>query len=94
MTRDELKKIIINIIIEIVNHDITFFTSQPNEGEDMLFSKEIIYNDPLYVYEILNTIEQKLNILINDEIIFKDEKNMTFGDFIDIFYKEILKKSK
>lgn len=91
MTRDELKKYIIDVIVDVVGHDITFFTSQPDDGEDLLFSSEVIYNDPLYAYEIINEIEQKLNILINDDIIFKDEKNMTFGNFIDIFYEKIHK---
>lgn len=90
MERDNLKNVIDKIIIEQSGLDKNYFTSKPNNGEDILMVKELL-NDPLDWYEVLSEIEHKCGILVNDELLFKP--NITYGEFIDVFFEEIKKES-
>ena len=47
--------------------------------------------DILERYAILNEIEEKCGLLINDEIIISDKK-LNADDFTDIIYNEIIKE--
>lgn len=89
MKRETLKKEIDKIIIEQCGLDKNFFSYQTFDGENMIIEKELI-KDPLDWYEILSAIEYKCNILINDELIIKPD--ITYGEFIDVFYEEIQKE--
>ncbi len=89
MKRSTLKKKIDEILINFFDLDKTYFSSKPNNGEDIKIQEELIQN-PLDTYEILSAIEYSCGILVNDEMIFKG--NMTYGEFINIFYNEIEKE--
>lgn len=89
MKRSTLKKKIDEILINFFDLDKTYFSSKPNNGEDIKIQDELIQN-PLDAYEILSAIEYSCGILVNDEMIFKG--NMTYGEFINVFYNEIEKE--
>lgn len=89
MRIEMLKKIIDNIIIEQSELDKNFFLSKSDNGESLLIEKELL-NDPLDWYEVLSKIESKCGILVNDELMIRNR--ITYGEFIDIFYNEILRE--
>lgn len=91
MKRETLKKVIDNIIINQSGLEKTFFSSKSNNGEDIIMTKELL-RDPLDWYEVLSEIERKCKILVNDELLIKP--NITYGEFIDVFYNEINRELK
>lgn len=91
MKRETLKKVIDNIIIEQSGLEKTFFSSKSNNGENMIMEQELLC-DPLDWYEVLSEIEHKCGILVNDELLIKH--GITYGEFIDVFYNEILREKK
>lgn len=91
MKRETLKKVIDKIIIEQSGLDKNYFISKPNDGENILMVKELL-NDPLDWYEVLSEIERKCKILVNDELLIKSD--ITYGEFIDVFYNEIERELK
>jgi len=91
MKRETLKKVIDNIIINQSGLEKTFFSSKSNNGEDIIMTKELL-RDPLDWYEVLSEIERKCKILVNDELLIKP--NITYGEFIDVFYNEMNRELK
>ena len=91
MKRENLKEYIDNILIEKCGLPKTFFSMKSNDGENILIYKELLY-DPLSTYEVVSIIEHKCGVLINDEVILND--NLTYKDFIDIFWNEIKRDHK
>lgn len=91
MTRETLKQYIDNIIISHCGFEPTFFTAKPDAGQNMIVQKDILI-DSLDAYEVLSKIEHKCGILVNDEIIFNPD--LTYRDFIDIFWNEILREHR
>ena len=91
MKRETLKKVIDNIIINQSGLEKTFFSSKSNNGEDIIMTKELLH-DPLDWYEVLSEIERKCKILVNDELLIKP--NITYGEFIDVFYNEMNRELK
>ena len=86
MTRETLKHYIDNILIEKCGLEKNFFSTKSNDGESLVMKKELLH-DAIDWYEVLSTIEYKCKILVNDEMLLND--NMTYGEFIDVFYSEI-----
>ena len=80
------RKRIDQILIKQCGLDKNYFSYKSDDGENLLIQKELLF-DPLDAYEVLSQIESICKILINDEIIFNP--NMTYGEFIDVFYNEM-----
>ena len=91
MKRETLKKVIDDIIIEQSGLEKTFFSSKTNNGENLLMVKELLH-DALDWYEVLSEIERKCKILVNDELLIRPD--ITYGEFIDVFYNEIQRELK
>ena len=91
MTKETLKYYIDNIIINHFNLSQTFFEDRENDGKTIIIQKDIIF-DPLDMYEIICKIETKCDILVNDENIYN--KDLTYDQFIDIFWEEVNKRNK
>lgn len=89
MKREELKQYIDKVIIEHLDLEDNYFSSKVNDGENILIQKELIF-DPLDSYEILSTIENKYNVLLDETKVFNDTS--TYSDFIDGFWNEIQRK--
>lgn len=90
MKRETLKEFIDRIIIEHYKLDKSYFSSKSDKGESIMIQKEII-KTPLDAYEILSEIENKCHILVDDTTF---NEYMTYGEFIDVFYKEIERERK
>ena len=91
MKRETLKEYIDNIIIKKCGFEKTFFSMKSDNGQNMIVHKDILF-DPLDAYEVLSEIERKCGILINDDLVFNP--NITYGQYIDIFWDEIKKEHK
>ena len=90
MKRETLKEFIDRIIIEHYEFDKNYFSSKSDNGESIMIQKEII-KTPLDAYEILSEIENKCHVLVDDTTF---NEYMTYGEFIDVFYKEIERERK
>lgn len=84
MTRENLKKKIDEIIIEELDLNKNFF----KDKTDIIMSD--IIKEPLMAYQVLAQIESKLDILIDDTPMHT--KELSYEDFIDIFYNEYLRE--
>ena len=91
MSRKTFKRQVDEILIEHCGLNNDYFSSKSSDGENLLLEKELLY-DPLDWYEVLSDIEQKFNILINDELLIR--QGITYGEFINIFYDEINKSKR
>jgi len=91
MKKSVLKQYLDQIIIKQCGLEKTYFSSKSNNGENLIIQKELL-QDPLDLYEVLSSIEHKYNVLINDELLFRN--GITYGEFIDICYNEINKLKK
>ena len=60
-----------------------------DKDENFVIQEELKM-DPLDAYEIFSDIEHKCGVLVNDEKFIKP--NITYKEFIDIFYEEIQKE--
>lgn len=89
MKRETLKKYIDDILIKQCGLESTYFSIKSDNGENIIINKEVLF-DPLDAYEVLSIIEKKCNVLVDDEKVFKED--ITYGEFIDIFYNEIEKE--
>ena len=78
-----------NTIINKCKLPHNFFESKPDKGESILIRKDLI-KDNIKWYEILLEIEKKCKILVNDELLLKD--NITYREFVNTFYNEIKKE--
>ena len=88
MKRETLKRMIDSVLIKQLNLDSLYFADQIDEGENMIM-EDLYVSDPLIAYKILSEIEYKCGILIDDS---KIQKDMTYGEFIDLFYEELQKE--
>ena len=89
MKRESLKQHIDNTIISKCKLPHNFFESKPDKGESILIRKDLI-KDKIKWYEILLEIEKKCKILVNDELLLKD--NITYREFVNTVYNEIKKE--
>lgn len=86
MTRQEVKKCIDGIFINYLKLKKNFFKKQENDGENLVIN-DTFELTPLLKLEIIEGIEAKCKILLNDEKIFVEKQQ--YKDLIDIVMKEI-----
>lgn len=86
MTRQEVKKYVDGIFINYLKLQKNFFKKQENDGENLVIN-DTFELTPLLKFEIIEAIEAKCKILLNDEKIFVEKQQ--YKDLIDIVMKEI-----
>lgn len=89
MKRETLKKEIDNIIISECGFSPEYFKSK---SESCLVQEEFL-KDPLTSYNIISSIEKRCGVLVNDEVLLY-KPNITYAEFIDMFYSEIEREHK
>ena len=89
MKRDVISKELKKIISKQLNIDNNYFSNYSYNGDNLLLSKDL-KADLLDQYEILNKIEKKYNILLNDEIILSSN-DITISKYVDVIYNELTK---
>lgn len=89
MTKDEIKRNIIDIVCKQCGLENTAFTSQPNDGDNLHILD--LSTDILDQYEILNLIEKKFNIMLDDSKFFNHDTTLYI--LVDCIYNEIRRKN-
>lgn len=87
MNKDNIKDIILEIFIKHLGLDKDYFSRYPDNGDNLYIFKDLEC-DQISRFEILEKIEKKCGILVDDkDIIWGND--LTIGEYIESIYKHI-----